>query len=499
MQFEEKKFSTKAEGFSSANCACLSKRLEKEKKDTDLINIEANSEESKFDTLIQKATGKKLINEFAALSEDLQFYAATSDWVMKEGNASKVEMKKLCQDPADFEKAVKSLCDKNGTSVGSQERLSKLLGTFNPSLEKLPFADGLKSLVSDIGTFTIDKRGVTEGKTNIFTRIQYDNARYSLSKDEPQVQVANDIVTMMLMDEEGMKQVLMDHISKGKSPLFAAMDILTGDNPAHSRFILSKLESKYKKDNQVFKKLKTEIGTEGFEAKVDQMFHVALNLHPGFKNLMNDSELFKKTASSVKFKDRDSVDVLSVMNNEKKIFNEHMKKRCESVQNNFAQAVCTKPEVARNLIGPQEMLNIIQVNPGYFPGSIDARELALCRMSTPFKSENDFFSNLSGATLNPYETSDYLDRMLNPESQNNGLAQMATKVSSDKRFADRLNHTIDKYDYARVGTGDYQSAGRGVAQSGRKYQSWHWRRKISSGASGEFIRKQSGLCRSIRS
>ena len=458
MIFEENQYANRTLRYSPDGCKCLTKRFIEAKKDIKLIGVNADFEEARLDQVIQKATGTKLINEYAALSEDLQYYAATNAWVMQEGTATKVEKKRLCQDSSDFQNAINKLCKENGTSEGSEQRLATLMGSFDSKLSKLPFDEGLKSLVKDIGTYTFDSRQVTKGASNIFTRTEYDKVRQALSKDEPQLYVANDLVTMMLMDEGGMKQILLNNIEDGKSPLHGVMNILTGPNPEYANFLLSKLGQKYSQSNEAFKQLKSEIGTSGFNDKVELMFKVALNLHPGFKNLMNNPELFKKTAGLIDVTSRTEVDLLSVMNNDKKVFNAHMETRCEEVQQHFAEAVCLKKEEIRKRIGPREVLALAEREKGYSFVSQDGKDLALCRMASNFGNSKSFFTNLSMATLNPYETSDYIDRKLNPQAQQNGMAKMAQIAASDKKFATKLSEAANRYDYARVGTGDYKSS-----------------------------------------
>lgn len=471
MFYIESKMGKEVARYSPEDCDCVKKDILKKNKNVPFPENEILAERDKLDKLIQRATGKKLINEYAALSEDLQYYATASEWVMKEGQATKVDAARLCQDPAGFEKAVQTLCAKNGTSHGSAERLSSLLGTFDNSLSKKPFHEGLQSLVKDISTFTFDSRDVTKGSPDIFTRVQYDKARQGISKKEPQLQVANDIITIMLLDEGGMKKILLDEIATGKSPMHGAMGIL--GNAEHARYILSKLEQKYADDNKAFKDLKSEIGTKKFDKDVDTIFHRALNLHPGFKNLLNDADLFKKTAQMLDSKDSTASDVLTVMNRDKRIFNAHMEARCKSVQEHFAEAVCTKPEDIRLRIGPQEILHISQTDLAYSPGSQDAKELALCRMSSNIVSKNSVYSNLSMVALNPYATSDYLDRKLHPDKQNNGLAKMAIKAANDKKFAAKLGEAVDSSDYARVGTGSSKSSGVNELLLGKNNSNHH--------------------------
>lgn len=451
MKYEEQKNLKLPPRYSVEDCDCLDKKIEEEGKSKfNILNFAYNDFENLKKEVV-KAAGQKFINDYASYVEDIQFYATNQAFILA-SKSDKFDESLLCQDFAGFEKAVNDECTKNGTMDGKDARVAAVMGSFgdafNPSGKD--FQKGFKGLLEDINTYTEDVKNVAKDRPNILTRKKYEEARFALSRDQFHVPLVENIITVILRDDK-LKANLMESISNGKSPMFGILEILSGTkDPALTQNLLEKVRKGYK--GMMGKNLKqffSSIGTSDYQKNVDNTFHLALNLNPGLKNIMMNPRLFQEIAVILD-KSKRSVKFLEAIENEQKTLTQHFQDRCQNLQKNLAALVCTKNDNLLKQTRSKDIVEILEDKKLLDGPNKDAYNLMICSMNKNEVLMGGAFDGLNLNAISPYSASDYLDRKLNPNDQNNAMANMLKKANSDSRFASQMSTITQRYNSERV-------------------------------------------------
>ena len=150
--------------FSEKDCECFSEKLNKNK-----IMQAASQELGRVDKAIVNAVGKKFINDFAALHEDLIFYANNKATALQKNYLLKLDKKSLCTDSDTFEASIDSACKL--PIAKKEERMAELFGAYGYDLKS--GKDGLKKgfddLVDDI-----------DASSSSYSREKFDAYRFAL-------------------------------------------------------------------------------------------------------------------------------------------------------------------------------------------------------------------------------------------------------------------------------------------------------------------------------
>lgn len=470
MAYEEQQNAPMPAKYSTADCRCMEKKLEKENKSPATIIKNSPDTAEKLKKVIIKAAGKKFMNDFASYLEDVQFYTTNKAWVLTK-NKKNLDYY-LCKDPNDFQKAVDDACTKNGTSEGKEARMAELMGAFGDKFNSTgkDLKGGLADLVEDINTYT-DVRNVAEDKPNMLTRSQYDPVRYGLSRSQPQVNLVNHLTTAILRDKD-MKARLMAHIKNGKTPLYGVMEIMSGkSNTEDTKKIMKILARKHPSLSGKIRGMMDKIGTEEYNKGLGKLFHHALNLHPGLKNILMNPDLFEDVTKVVS-KGSKMNSMLYLVEQDKDPITALFISRCNDLKRNFAEAVCTKEDDLLSKVSPKDMDGVLKNQKDFEFKDKEAIDLLICNMNNNVGPGPSAFDGLNVAGINPYSASDYLDRKLHPTEQTNGMANLLSNSNKDPQFAKQLTSLTEKYNHERVTMGaelPSSSHGRGLTSQAMKF------------------------------
>lgn len=440
--------------YDTLDCQCHQEKLKEKGKSTHKMGPEIDMEIEKLKNLIAAESAKKFVNNYAAVSEDMLYIGSAEAEILNYAGGEGIsEEAKLCKDPTGFQKAVSELCAKNGTSEGSEERMSKILSTFNPKLNALPFKDALAGLNADIGVLELPQSVLKPGQKSKLLRPDYDRGRFSIGQDasNPQLKFANQIITELLKDSKFEKAIL-DTVSLGQEPFSAILDLMS--DPKNDRAmdkVLKNLDEKFKlfkgkeifanlgsmKENQMkFGNTLTSKGKQVnlYRNELGVLFSVAMQYSPGFKNLLMDPKLFTGITKKFSKKNHKHMNdgLLGIMRSNKVQLMQTMNDRCEKVQLEFAQNVCAKPEYILNNASTNDVLNLLKSTKYAKSPDEDVVNMALCRLAKNQPNKESVFGDILVVHTNPQMRSDYLNRKLKPDDQDNFNYNVAVMLLDDK-------------------------------------------------------------------
>ena len=455
--------------YDEQDCLCLEKKISKKTTTTEL-SAETEKEKKRLEDVVLRAKSLKTLNQIAAVMEDLRYYGGIeADTLAYNGSDKISDDVMFCSDANSFKKEVDELCRKNNMAEGSEKRMSDVLSGLNRDLKGLPFSDALKGLSKDVGVLNVRVKENGEEKTIEFQRLDYDKARRAMGKDEPELRVANRILSEILKNPILEKSFSDDD----SSPLYAILNILDhpdkkiaaevdkmfidlkqklGDNGGK---VLTKL-IEGRKTNQ------KDPGNSEYYTDVKDLFHIAQTTNPGFKNLLNDRDLFKQTKKDFNTDDPDQIQagLFSRMNDNKSHLMKRLADRCKESQKEMAITVCTPKEDMIKQVTPLEMSQLLSrdVFHRFVTFSKDPFDMAVCSLyqNPPFKSNSPFRKLIVDGSYG-FETSDYYDSRFNSDEQRNGFHAVALMLQN-KAAAEQLKNSF-RYNSQGVKTLDrFQSS-----------------------------------------
>lgn len=454
--------------YSPEDCDCRADNLVKENKSTVKIMESAPALRSNVVQVLAKEAGKKFINEFSAHLEDVQFYTNNKAWVVLSGKKENLQ-EYLCSDANRYKDRVEKECKLNGTEATMEARLAEVMGALGDNFYTPGgnLQSGFNALIEDINTYTEDVRNVVKDKPNILTRAQYDPFRYSLGRDQPQVNFVNFVTTMIIRDKD-LKSELDEMISKGVTPMTGIMDIMSGkSDPEKIKKMLDKLARKHPFLGRKIRDISAKFGTKEYQIDLADTFHHALNLHPGLKNLLMNRDMFKDITPLVE-KANVFSNMISVVENEKVKMRTLFSSRCDDVIKIFAQAVCTKEEDFLSKVSSKDLAIIMKQHPE-LTANQEAADLLICKMNENQKEEHSLFENMSVAGLHPFKASDYLDRKLNPNHQKNGMAKLLSSTNRDPKLAKQIADVTQAYNHERSTIGAIKETAASMNSNALKF------------------------------
>lgn len=467
MLYEEQKSIPLPAKYSVADCDCMDKKLKKENRSPASIINNAPDVSEKLKKVVVKAAGKKFLNDFASYLEDVQFYTTNKAWVLTK-NKKNLDYY-LCKDADDFQSVVDQLCTRNGTNAGKEARMAELMGAFGDKFNSTgkDFKTGMADLVEDINTYK-DVRNVAEDKANVLTRSQYDPVRFGLSRSQPQVTLVNQLTTAILRDKD-MKARLMAHIKDGKTPLYGVMDIMSGkSNPEDTKALMKILARKHPFLSGKINAMMEKIGSPEYNTGLNKLFHHALHLHPGLKNILMNPLMFEDVAKVVDKGNR-GTSMLKLVEEDRDNITALFVDRCNDLKKNFAEAVCTKDEDLLSKVSPKDMMGVLRNQNDYKYDNAEAVDLLICNMNNNKVEPQSAFDGLNVAEINPYSASDYLDRKLHPTEQSNGMANLLNKSNKDPNFAKQVTSLAERFNHERVTMGAEKPSSHGVVGHAMKF------------------------------
>lgn len=453
--------------YDEADCECLEKKVNKVTTTTELAP-ETAAEKKKLEDVVYRASSRKTLNKLASVMEDLRYFGGTEAEIMAYKGSEKIsEDERLCLDPAGFKKEVDELCKKNGMADGREKRMSEVLGSLNPAIRKLGFDKALSEFNKDLGVLDVlvTENGVQ--KKVKFDRLDYDRARRTMGKQDHQLELSNQIITEILNNSVLNKLLLKD---SNYSPISSLMEMLDPDNDSardEVDKILSKIMDKSSlKKREALHALITSRShaRENFSVKtkyseeITNLFHIAQTTSPGFKNLLQDRNLFNKTRKDFNPKDpaHQSDGLLGVMNSNKKDLMDKLASRCKESQKELAMTVCTPTEKMLANAKTADVATLIRKDEIYKneKGDKNAMNMAICSLYQNTPETGSPFRHLVVDEQNLLNVSDYYDSRFNRDAQKNGFNALAT-ILQNKAAADKLKdgfkytssgvHTLDRF------------------------------------------------------
>lgn len=437
--------------FSDEDCHCLQKEVDSSP-DKQRIIQEASAQKEKLTELIRDNASKKFLNDYAATLEDVNFYLNTNAGVFEKrrwkrkllGTKASYNEEIQCNDAEEFEKKIKNRCKDEGVSEAKiNERISRTMSSFGMVGSGKSFAENLKTLEEDVTTLTLDEKILGKGKPNKFDRDEYDAVRYGLIKKKPHVKFIDDLVSGILKDPL-LRGRLRDQIGEDKPPHLALLSVLGNGFNAEA------INQVLRRSREKFPGIITDANDKKFGESMEKTLHFALSLHPGLKNFLTDFKLFNEVSGKMLEKENSFKSVLDVVEGEKKLLNDHFIKRCENLQVQLAEVVCTKDEELIPKIGRKNIASMLyHENDGVNPKS---KDIAICSIETAI-NPNLGFQGVPLEKNDPYTYSDYLDRKLNPISkQRNGFSKTMYKIAIEKdaEFTNYVAKVAQDYSHERT-------------------------------------------------
>ena len=443
---------TKVKAYDPKDCLCHHGKLVEAGKSTEKLGPDIDQEVQKIQDLIVEESARKFLNNYTAVSEDMNYIASAEAKIFNYHAGTKIsENERLCQDPAGFLKEVNDLCTKNGTTNGSAERMSRIMSVADPKLKGLPFDQALMAMNDDIGFLELPKSAVKPGQPTRLKRSEYDKGRFAIGNNDlyPSLKFANGLLTELIKKSE-LEEPILEKISKGQEPFSAILDFMTDpkNNKAMDKVLKSMSENfKTFRHGDLFermltlkdKQLKDGKGrTNPFKVELSNLFREAFQVSPKMKNLMMDGQLF--TSMSKKFwigkGSHVSGGLLQVINDDKVQYMKAMASRCTKVQKEFAQNVCAKPDEVIKGASTDDVLSLLQRKRYDKSEDQDVVNMALCKFSKEQPNKDSIFSNFLYRNSNPHLRSDYLPRKLNPDNKDSAYYKLAVKLLDDKAARD---------------------------------------------------------------
>lgn len=450
MAFEDGKSTPGVHAYDEKDCECLDKKREIDNKNATDVGLHAADETKKLKELVTRAGYRKFINEYAALREDLNYYASAETWIY-EGKKDPIEAG-LCQNSAGFRKEVEDLCRKNGTLDGSQERMKNVLGSINPEFSSGSFEDGLKALDQDIRVLRLPASMQRPGGPTTYKRDDYDRSRLKIAEKGDKVVSANMLLTE-LMVIPSIKKNILKKTGSDKTPLYGILQtLISPELRPQIETILQKLNEQFEGKNSSILSLLRTVQSEknsddksNFENEINTIYNEAINVSPSFKNLIINKKLFDKTAGQFVYDKNHIEGMLGVMEADSRNLKNNYRDRCETVQKNFAKAVCTEPNEMLKNVRPKDLALLVKYEHKFlgknFPElNQDGLDKALCDINDIKSDKEPFFAEVMLSSVHPHKKSDYTDRMLFADKQKNSFYLTAKAVMDDPELFKKLTN-----------------------------------------------------------
>ena len=456
-----------AANYDQNECACVLDQFEKAERNKSAAQDAIHDEDKKLIDLAYRSVGLRIVNDYAALVEDLQYYPAIEKKALDHfENKSADISEKLCTSPEGFKKAVQLECSKSGMNQGSMDRLSALMATMKPTSKKDSFDETLKSVNQEIFSFKFKNEN---GEFVDYTRADYDVIRAGIVGKENTLQYANKLVTAFLGNST-LTDAMNKLMEKGKDPSAALIEVMNSSEHIKDVTKLLKAQKKEHIDlkDQTFSalyELKTQDdikSRESFNSSLVTLFKDAVVLNPSFKRIMSDRNLFSKV--SKKFDPHYGKNwkngLIGVMKNRPDVLMGHYSEKCDLIHKQVAEVVCTSPEKVLDKINPESLGKMSKVDRAYLKEKNVDQEIvdaAICSKYNKFQERDKksaFFDN-SIFNTNKYLISDYADRQYAKDSAyKNGFSKSinlfkpgtSDTLRNAVAFASSSNNTMKEFE-----------------------------------------------------
>lgn len=420
--------------FSEINCDCLRGKV-KERLDSETkVMTRAAREVDEINELIIKAAGKKIINDFASLHEDINYYETTIATKILAKGMTAADDKLLCKDFKSFKKAIDAACLKTGMTKEKDERINEILGVYGNPFESgdAGFIEGFKNLVKDIDAPYSTTQNFKKNK--LYTREMYNDARWSMhEKGQSEIIAINDVVTKIIntksLNERISKMLEIDPLL---TPL-AAIENLLSDNTYEKQVMNFIATIKNAKSKELINQWINVHTAKNSNLNKNSLFDTALTMSPGLKQVLQDQKLYAKASKGV----IDSKSIIEVVEGNQ-LLSTHFADRCKVLEENLADAICTKPEEIKNKITKIDLMNIIDSQNKLEQNKSEAMKLLICNTNRHQVSPGSAFDHLLvDDPHRSFMTSDFSNKKENNNSS--FFTNLASITANDDKFAKEMN------------------------------------------------------------
>lgn len=454
--------------FNKEQCQCLEKEVQKNFASSTSQNELARSlaiEKTRIGNLIFNAAGKKILNQFAANIEDVNFYRTTN--VRALGGEEKAKGL-LCNDMAELEKRVKSSCGGNGVEAETmKKRISDLLGAFGDFKDEPDLRKKFMKLQDEITNIRLDDSKTGTGRAGTFTRAEYDRIRFGIYKARPEVQFLNE-VTDLALDHPVLGKVIQEEMKK-KTPGHAIFQILKDESNPEVKTILQDMVNK-NPGSEFYKTLGLKLrttSTDDLGKFIMSTYDIGTDMHPGLKAIYRDTDLFETSRRRLHRRssrhDDEGHNLIEGLAGDSRLLVKHFEQRCEKFRDQFVEAVCVKDDNFVDLADRENLNKFLspfekELNPAL-------KDLLLCRMPEK-KNKKSIFQNLYFHEGDKLALSDYWERKANPKNLNaDRFSQIAQSITNgdikSNAYLSSLVATGDKY---REPASEFTGASFGASQ-----------------------------------
>lgn len=414
--------------FSTEDCGCLKTKM----KDNMPTPEELKKVDEKLNAMILKASGQKLLNQYAANYEDVSFYLNNKATVFSGGDRSRpgaFNYDLLCNNSKDLKTIITYSCEvKKIPQADIEKRMNILLGSLGTDFSGTTIDQKFKIIGEEISTYKADPKKVLKGQPTVFTREKFDEMRNGLSQSEPEVPFVNNLATA-IVHHKTLSKHLQEAIKDGLPPYRAILNLLS--NPEYK----DAFRGIFKKISNDHPNLNNFIAKQVAEKNYSETVNVALNLHPGLKTALNNGDFFLNLEKLMQEESRNT-SLLTVMEEDKEALTEHFKEKCQTIRNDLAEAVCTPEDDILGRANTKDIAYLMSKE----KMSEDERiiyDLNIC-LSANNKRKIPAFNDL--VLTDHYGFSDFYDRKMHPESEQNNAFNNAYKKMTDKNSKSVQNY-----------------------------------------------------------
>lgn len=443
------------EPFSEADCFCFEKKLFNEIKNKNNIISKEAKQGGRISKLIAEAAGKKFLNDYASFHEDISYFETNKGRALQKNANLKLDKNFLCTESNTFKAAIDAACTANQMMDGKDARIAALLGVYGDNFTpgKNMLKEGFDNLLSDIDA-PADK---------LYTRHKFDKARFgmtNLEKGLPEV-IVLDQLTAKIVQNKDLKKRLQTYMDGGATPLAAIEKIFTQPDTKTLFELLKDIKHPHCQD--FISKLSSLKG-EALDAARKDLIDVALVVHPGLKSMLTDRKLFDKAAALIP--PRKILEIAGLASEETHgiiqraednlLLKDHFIERCQTLQRNLAEAVCTDPATLKDKVSKNDLIQLLGADTKIDAENVDAIDLAICHTNNNKVLPGSAFAGLVIDDGRPFTESDYRFKK-EPNGATSFFANSAKKSAEDPVYAARLNKIASAFDYDRVSTGNSSS------------------------------------------
>jgi|GEM_PF-5051601 len=395
--------------YSNDTCICLKSMI----KDSAQYQADINKHKPEVIETLRKAVGKKLINEFAANLEDVNYFKTNHAGTKMLGSLEDIQSFQ-CTTSEEYAVNIRTKCAENNIpSEEIKKRLNNLLGGFGDFKDAPNLSEKFALLQQDILNIKV-KSPKGSKKSEFFTRDAYDKYRYGRLRTQPEVNFVNTITEKLLADKDTGK-IISDGIASGKSPAWAIFSLLKDKTNKDVKKILQKEIAKHNISpfyNDLSKALENK-DPEALSDFIDSATDLALDMHPGLKALYKDKDLFIEARNSSKQKS-----MLKALEENPGLLQSHFKDRCKKIIENFTEAACVQDDAMIGLAKRGQLNLLLETSEPKIKIDPIVKDLMLCQINED-NDKNSIFKDTLFMKWDRLKLSNYWERKNSKEGEAN--------------------------------------------------------------------------------